>query len=1113
MGTALEWGARMRLLLFFHLILFSSFSFSTEASGLSLDGVFQALEKFVTLDEGGLRLKDGIIEAVNQLHLSKYSAQKIVEAAQKLVKEYLSKKGLSNAGDTIDLSSLGSFGIHILLRQAGTGFTAHLTLPGPLRNFKEIAEKLTGSWVPLADDVKLNITVTTSETSEDVHFLTTVTYQSLAELLQIARLSSGEKGNWSSRTNKHGEGTLAVKSTLEGGVWKHAFNISDKHNSALEPDTQFTIEWPTFGWEDPEQIKKIHTSVTQGTKHREIKVSLTGSWSQGFSLDSLQLPCSYDSKGRAWRWGSALISNDNTGRRWNEPGKTWSLQLMKPNQWYNNRVTEIRRLTGGRQVNGTRLRWQAHPYPTHNFTFVIRENGLEVTGEMQSLLVNRILPEYTTQYRSWRVDGGRPYSLFINVTMPTLPESGQILPEGAQPVLVAKIESMNSIGYKKYRDGYPSTFDRPNLLRFNKAMLLIDSIGNKFELRLNNEKHPDNGEFVSKISYEVERSNLPMAWTLKYAFVSHYKTKTQWGPDPKYIEEVEGNYTWTGFEENPDKFRLESREKFTSEYNYDDSISFPLYGLWNLIFENRYARSRGLPWPETGWVGSKIQLDVSRTIVYEKKTKNLLLAFYGNRWEIEGKVLQAEQTVDLDGKPWHKLDYILTSSDEHHHLNMDFFFHNTDQDVWRHNLKYATGFWKNKSRLAQGLAGSEPGFFLEHKIVHGNNSTLEHMLQSMTSFVLFPFYPKSNGLKFDIDFKRNTAKQPGGEISVLEYNGDYVWIADPKTIREKESGLKMKDKISQTEESPFYEASQTIFGEAWKEANILRQVVYNKRIKKLFEFFGIFSFQMGTLEIEYMVELDSQRFSHFKIDTRETPGTIIWYHKPVEGLAPTPRDLLGQDKLLVKVGQFHKLSDLKFETNLPQLQIFNSTSDENTRTVEINGKDILMIEWCEEDSSSSSGMSTQWPISVRMTLPSGNTLDMELSLPSSFHTSSTNSVSSTESTDSVSLGSPTLRNNLTFTVEARLERCEEPDRCSTSEQMIGSLDLAANPPSYLLDWNITCAMMDFCNSFGLPSSQFVEINLDTADPDASKVSYMWRYSPAGNLHGLKIKKGNIDVNL
>ena len=69
----------MRFLLLFHLLLFSSFTCPSEASGLSLEGVFQTLEQFVTLEEGGLRLKDGIMEAENQLDLSHNSAQKILE--------------------------------------------------------------------------------------------------------------------------------------------------------------------------------------------------------------------------------------------------------------------------------------------------------------------------------------------------------------------------------------------------------------------------------------------------------------------------------------------------------------------------------------------------------------------------------------------------------------------------------------------------------------------------------------------------------------------------------------------------------------------------------------------------------------------------------------------------------------------------------------------------------------------------------------------------------------------------------------------------------------------------------------------------------------------------
>ena len=124
---------------------------------------------------------------------------------------------------------------------------------------------------------------------------------------------------------------------------------------------------------------------------------------------------------------------------------------------------------------------------------------------------------------------------------------------------------------------------------------------------------------------------------------------------------------------------------------------------------------------------------------------------------------------------------------------MDFFFHNTNQDIWRHNLKYALYD-----------EGSEPGFFLEHKIIHADNSTVEHVLQSMTLFAGERHNPKTKGLAFNIDFKRNLAKQPGGETTVLEYNSDYVWITDPKTIREKESGFVIKNRILQTEDSPFY---------------------------------------------------------------------------------------------------------------------------------------------------------------------------------------------------------------------------------------------------------------------------------------------------------------------
>ena len=74
----------MRLLLLFHLILFSSFFFSKEASGLSLEGVFETLEQFVPLEQGGLRLKDGIMEANQRVREAEGAAKAAREAGASL---------------------------------------------------------------------------------------------------------------------------------------------------------------------------------------------------------------------------------------------------------------------------------------------------------------------------------------------------------------------------------------------------------------------------------------------------------------------------------------------------------------------------------------------------------------------------------------------------------------------------------------------------------------------------------------------------------------------------------------------------------------------------------------------------------------------------------------------------------------------------------------------------------------------------------------------------------------------------------------------------------------------------------------------------------------------
>merc|ERR1711982_126605 len=58
---------------------------------------------------------------------------------------------------------------------------------------------------------------------------------------------------------------------------------------------------------------------------------------------------------------------------------------------------------------------------------------------------------------------------------------------------------------------------------------------------------------------------------------------------------------------------------------------------------------------------------------------------------------------------------------------------------------------------------------------------------------------------------------------------------------------------------------------------------------------------------------------HFKIDTRATPYTLVWFSKPVTRLVPITRDFVGQDELTVSA--WHTPGkELKFETNLPEFR-------------------------------------------------------------------------------------------------------------------------------------------------------------------------------------------------
>merc|ERR1739844_360183 len=90
------------------------------------------------------------------------------------------------------------------------------------------------------------------------------------------------------------------------------------------------------------------------------------------------------------------------------------------------------------------------------------------------------------------------------------------------------------------------------------------------------------------------------------------------------------------------------------------------------------------------------------------------------------------------------------------------------------------------------------------------------------------------------------------------------------------------------------------------------------------------------------VVADGERFYEATLDTRATPYTMVWFHKPVRAFYPTPRDVLGQDELTVSA--WHTPGkELKFETNLPEFRTMKITSAGPTKTFWFNGEEKATV--------------------------------------------------------------------------------------------------------------------------------------------------------------------------
>merc|ERR1711971_890022 len=126
-----------------------------------------------------------------------------------------------------------------------------------------------------------------------------------------------------------------------------------------------------------------------------------------------------------------------------------------------------------------------------------------------------------------------------------------------------------------------------------------------------------------------------------------------------------------------------------------------------------------------------------------------------------------------------------------------------------------------------------------------------------------------NGCKWTTDLKR-------GGASVWNWVGDYSWVNNANKFE-----FKTMDKASQEQSGPYYGMDHWFVGTYWKDAVITRTFTYEKNTR---------NFLLGKIFFDSKVVADGESFYEATLDTRATPYTMVWFHKPVRAMYPTPRD-------------------------------------------------------------------------------------------------------------------------------------------------------------------------------------------------------------------------------
>ena len=824
-------------------------------------------------------------------------------------------------------------------------------------------------------------------------------------------------------------GETEIESMVEEGLFTLKFDSGRM---------KMILEWPwPLDLKNGEKTTEVRVSVKGGTScDLDIRAVFSGSWSRGHSGESVLTEVTWNGAKR-----SALLTADKSEKGWNSVGATWTLQLVRPSEHW----------TSG------------EPDPTYNYTLTFQGLGFLVSGSLNDLGMG--IPWTSFGFNPWTLLGytprdteggqwmlhvnwildlwnldlqdlgsflGRPSILEMDARVSQLPGARVSSPEKELNILKISIKEYGGstppllITEYKIGDGMGQTF--------NKVDLLIDDHG--FDVRAIKEKVPGiigvpevpgvPGAFNYKFRYEREISGHPIVHTLKYSSLIHIECPSC--PHP-YIEELSGNFTFT--ELNPDKFELSSEERFVSEHK------LPFFTLATIL---------GIEPDKSKLPRKVIQFDVSRAIVFEKPE---LLS------DPSAKTIRIKQRVDLNGVMWNQLEHNVNKTGE-----------------WDLKLAYSPQDNKNEEVWTVGhskylaINEKETKVQFDNWITFADNQNEELILFFLGTVGSLRTQTPVTGLSLQIDMKKNLERQPGGERSVFFYKGDLDWTSSWRTGYK----LNTKEFISQSEQSPFYEVGKTIFGKEWRTANISRQVDYKfGHTMQPYNLYGLTLYATPSLNLDFLVTLDKERFNQFKIDTVGSVGRILWYHQPIRGLFPITRDLTGQDELT-----------------------FSTRYADGVRQVEINGNEVLRI-----DCNHLEQRPNQLPFVATLKLPSGKTLTGSLFLPKQERhwtgtidaaTSVDQDWSKTQFRWSFSNGpGDTLR----FWLESQAGSCDSGGTSCSSLELVGEGDIPDQ--SGVLRWNTAC-LGELCNHIG-----FQNIDIDIGFPDLRSAEFHWNTACQGKL--------------